>query len=184
MQISNTSMLRSEEIISPAPALGHSGPSANIGIVARNMADRIQVRQRSQIAAIVENGRDILMTKEQLGDELFHIWIQGQCEISQHLAKQHMNFAIYFGDDINSVPDLPLEVLYKVMTPSITVSVWVTVIGYFKQGQRLTLGEIDRLIKEHQRADKRVKQVEKRAKKAEQAVKKAERQVKLTPQRV
>jgi hypothetical protein len=182
IQLSNTSVLRSEEIIPPAPALGHSGPSANIGIVARNMADRIRVRQRSQIAAIVENGRDLLTMKKQLGDELFHTWLQGQCEISEHLAKQHMDFIIYFGDDINSVPDLPLEVLYKLMTPSITVSVWRTVLGYFKQGQRLTLGEIDRLIKEHQQADKRVAQVEKRAKKAEQAVRKAERQDKLTPQ--
>ena len=93
-----------------------------------------------------------------------------------------MDFTIYFGDDINTVRDLPLEVLYKLMAPSITVSMWVTICGYFEQGQRLTLGEIDRLIKEHQQADKRVAQVEKRAKKAEQAVRKAERQGKLTPQ--
>jgi hypothetical protein len=60
MQLSSRNMLQSDEIISPAPALGHLGPSANIGIVARNMADRIRVRQRSQLAAIVENGRDLL----------------------------------------------------------------------------------------------------------------------------
>ena len=128
MQLSNTSMLRSEEIISPVPVPGHSASLVNIGISVRNMADRIQVRQRSQIAAIVENGRDLLTMKKQLGDELFHIWIQGQCEISEHFsAKLIHGLHHLFGDDINSVRDLPLEVLYKLMTPSITVSMWVTI---------------------------------------------------------
>jgi hypothetical protein len=124
----------------------------------------------------------LLTMKMHLGDELFHIWIQNQCEMSEHLARQYMNIAICFCDDINSVPDLPLEVLQKLMKPSIAVSVWRTVIGYFKQGHRLTLGEIDRLIKEHQQAAKRVNEVEKRARKAERAVKKADREAKCTPQ--
>jgi hypothetical protein len=182
MQLSNANTLLAEEMTSPATVLGHFAFPAEVGVRARDAADRIRMREKEQFAAIIKNGRDLLTMQKELGVDLFRAWIQVQCGISEHLAQKYMDLVISFGDDINRVPDLPLEVLYKLTAPRTPVSVWVTVFRYLKRGQRLTLGEIDHLILERQQAEKQVKKAEKRAKKAEQAVKKAERDAQVTTQ--
>jgi hypothetical protein len=177
MQPSNANTLLAEEMTSPAPVLGHSALHAEAGVRARDTADRIRTRQKEQIVAIIENGQDLLTMREQLGVYSFRAWLQAQCEISEHLARKYMYIAMLFGNRINSFPDLPLEVLYKLTASTISISVWITALGYLERGQRLTVDEINHLILEERWA----KKTEKRAKKAEQAVKKAGREAKLTP---
>jgi hypothetical protein len=181
MQPSNANMLLSKEMTSPLPMLGHS-TLAQIGDIARDTADRIRIRHRRQIAAIIESGRDLITMKEQLGDDLFRTWLQAQRGINEHMARKYMRLAQQFGDKIEIVSDLPLPVLYKLIARATPTSVRSAVLRYLAQGQRLAPDEIDRLILEGQRAEERVKEAEKRAKKAEREAKKAEREAKLTPE--
>jgi hypothetical protein len=154
MQRSNTSTLRSEEMISPVSVPGHSASLVNIGISVRDVADRIRVRQRNQTDAMIENGRDLMEMKNHLGDELFHAWLQSQCQISEHLARQYMSFAVCLDDNINSVRDMPIEVLYKLTAPRTPYWVWQIVFRCLKRGQCLSLGELNQLIRERQQAEK------------------------------
>jgi hypothetical protein len=181
MQLSNRNMLRAEEMISPRPVFGHS-TLAQIGGVARDTADRIRARHQEQIAAIIENGLDLITMKDQLGDELFLAWLQAQRGMNEHMARKYMRLALEFGDKIEIVSDLPLAVLYKLVARATPTSVRTAVLRYLAQGQRLAPDEVDRLIMEGQRAEERVKEVEKRVQKAEREAKKAEREAKLTPQ--
>jgi len=167
MQLFDTTTLPAEEMTSPATVLDHSVLVAEVGVRARDTADRIQMRHRRHIAAVIETGSDLITMKEQLGDELFRSWVQAQHGMNEGIARKHMRLATEFGDKIDIVSDLPLATLYRLIARTTPKSVMITVLEYLASGQRLASDEIDRLIMERKRTEKRIK--------------KAEQEVKLTP---
>jgi hypothetical protein len=171
MQPSNANTLPAEEMTSPATVLGHSALVAEVGVRARDTADRIQMRHRRHIAAVIETGSDLITMKEQLGDELFCSWLQAQRGMNEDIARKYMRLATEFGEKLDIVSDLPLETLYKLTARTTPKSVKSAVLGYLARGQRLAPEEIDRLVREGRRAEERIKRAER-----------AEQEAKLTPQ--
>ena len=143
------------------------------------IADRIRVREREKIAAAIKNGCDLLEMEKELGNELFRAWFLTECGMKEDLARKYMRLAIYF-INMNLVPDLPLEDLYKIIAPSTPNSVMTAVNEYLKCGRRLPTDEVDRLITEARQAKSRLRKAEQRAKTAEKTADKAAREAKST----
>ena len=136
------------EILPPLPTFDYSALAPEAAAHMRDTADRIRMRHRQHVAAIIETGRDLLAVKQRLLHGQFGAWLQAEFSMTERTALNYMRTAAEFGGKSEIVSDLPPAALYTLVAPSTPASVKQAVIERLETGDRVTSHEVRDLVRE------------------------------------
>ena len=115
-------------------------------------AERIKIRLKRGAEDIIENGRDLLDSKNKLGHGKFEGWIKSEFGLGLSSAKRFIQVFEKFGDKSPNLGDLKPCEIYLLAQNSTPDEVREVVIERIENGEDVTIKEIQRLKKEAETA--------------------------------
>ena len=108
-------------------------------------AERIKIRLKRGAEDIIENGRDLLDSKNKLGHGKFEGWIKSEFGLGLSSAKRFIQVFEKFGDKSPKLGDLKPCEIYLLAQNSTPDEVREVVIERIENGEKVDLKEIERL---------------------------------------
>ena len=112
-------------------------------------AERIKIRLKRGAEDIIENGRDLLDSKNKLGHGKFEGWIKSEFGLGLTTAKKFIQVFEKFGDKSPLCGDLKPCEIYLLAQNSTPDEVREVVIERIENGEKVDLKEIERLKAEN-----------------------------------
>jgi DNA repair exonuclease SbcCD ATPase subunit len=112
-------------------------------------AERIKIRLKRGAEDIIENGRDLLDSKNKLGHGKFERWIKSEFGLGLTTAKKFIQVFEKFGDKSPLCGDLKPSEIYLLAQDSTPEIVREIVIEKIENGEKVDLKEIERLKSEN-----------------------------------
>lgn len=140
-------------------AFDYSALSDEIASEARSVAERIRARHQSQIAAIIETGRDLASIKESLGHGHFGPWLEAEFGWSARTAQRYMQTLLLDGKS-DTVSYLPPTALFAITAASTPAPVRLAIIERSEAGEKVDPIEVRDLVKEAKAREREERQIE------------------------
>jgi len=148
-------------------------PSAQ-AVALRQQAKRIRERIRATTISVIEVGRDLLATKQNLPHGLFIPWVEAECGVTIRTAQLYMTAAAFAEGKSEMVSRLTPTALYRLAAKTTPAEVVTTVIQKLNSGAVVAEQEVITAIAEA-RAQKNVLR-KRSSKKARPQAREAQRQ--------
>ena len=117
---------------------------------ARSAAERIRKRTYD---SYIENGRDLIAVKAELGHGAFGCWLRAELKMSERSAQNLMAAAELVDTKSANIADLPVTAIYRLAAPSTPECVRDQIIARVERGEALALRDVTAAIADGKQRD-------------------------------